>query len=161
MKKRNVRISRGEALFLVIIGLFMGTVFIFGNQYWNAEVAQKDMIRKEVTFTSYKETFGKRHTTKGIYIYFSDCEQLYIDGVCVNDKLRTDLRSIKSGTKVTLMIHPNSDTILDMRVDGYVILEFNNVQDKLSTEKDGFFVLGLMLYVIAAYGVTNLIPRRK
>ena len=134
MKKRKKRISKGEALLLVIIGLFLGTVFTFGNQYWNADVKQSDAIKKEAIFDSYKETFGKRHSTKGIYVYFFDCDQLYIDATCVNEKVRADLNNIESGTGVTLVIHPNSDTILDMRIGEYVILEFDNTMDKIKKE---------------------------
>lgn len=161
MKRRKKNISRGEALFLVIAGLFIGTVFTFGMQYWNANIDQKDAIHKRAIFDSYKERFGRRNSTRGIDVYFLDCEQLYIDSECVDETLRDELSNIDSGTRVVLMIHPNSDTILDMRVDEKVILEFYDVQEKLGTEKDGFFVLGLILYAMALYGLTNLIPKRK
>lgn len=161
VKKRKKRISKGEALLLVIIGLFLGTVFTFGNQYWNADVKQSDAIKKEAIFDSYKETFGKRHSTKGIYVYFFDCDQLYIDATCVNEKVRADLNNIESGTGVTLVIHPNSDTILDMRIGEYVILEFDNTMDKIKKEMNAFFVMGLMLYAMGVYGLINLISRCK
>lgn len=161
MKKRKNKISRGESLLLVIIGLFLGTVFTFGNQYWNADVKQSDTVQKEAIFASYREIFGKGYNTKGIYVYFLDYDQLYIDGTCVNEKLRADLNDIEPGTRVTLMLHPNSDTILDMRIEEYVILEFDTTQDKINKESDAFFVMGLIHYAMAIYGIANLIPRRK
>lgn len=161
MKTKNSPISKGNAIFLLLAGLFMGTVFTFGMHYWNAPIDQKDAIHKEATFDSYKEKTGKRNSTKEICVYFLDSEQLYIDGECVNDLLRNELSVIDAGTKVALMIHPNSDTILDMRVNGNIILEYYDVQEKLSAEKDTFLVLGIILYAMALYGLVNLIPKRK
>lgn len=159
-KSNKSSISKGQALFLLLAGLFMGTIFTFGMHYWNAPVERANAIQKEAAFDYYKEDFSK-HNTRGISVYFIDCEQLYIDGECVNDQLRKDLADISAGTKVELMIHPNSDTILDMRVQNQVILDFDDVQEKLSGENKIFFVLGILCYAIALGGLWQLIPKKQ
>ena len=38
MRKKSM--SLAEAIILFVIGAFMGTIFTFGVQYWNAEVSR-------------------------------------------------------------------------------------------------------------------------
>lgn len=151
--------ASGETIFLLIAGLLMGTVFVFGMRYWNAPVKTEDAIHTTAIFSSYDERFGKGHHTKGIDVFFDDCQQLSIDGACVNHELRSKLDHISSGTKVDLIIHPNANTILDMRNGDTVVLDFNDTSEKLSNEKDGFLALGLLCYAAATYALIRLIAQ--
>lgn len=54
-------ISKGEAWFLLIAGLIMGTVFSFGMQYWNAPIAREEAIHTTAVFSSYKEQLNRGH----------------------------------------------------------------------------------------------------
>ncbi len=114
MKKKNT-MTKLEAWILLIGGLIMGTVFTFGMQYWNAPIAQEDAVHTIAVFSSYVERKDDGHV-KEIIVRFEDHEQRYIDGVCINEKLRSDMRTIAPGTELSLMIHPNANTILDLRV---------------------------------------------
>lgn len=153
--------SKSVALLLIIVGTFLGSVFIFGMNYWNAPIEREDAISFDATFLSYEESLNLREGTRGIDVYFSDYNQLYIDGTCVNDELRGKMEQLSPDTKVSLLVHPNSDTILDMHVNGNNILTFDEVQSKLSGENKGFFVLGLFMYFCALYALCSLATQSK
>ena len=105
--KSKKSMTKMEAWFLLIAGLFLGTVFTFGMQYRNAPVARDDAIHATVVFSSYTERRSNGHV-KEIIVRFEDYEQLYIDGSCINEQVWNGLDTIAPGMKVDLLIHPNS-----------------------------------------------------
>ena len=156
-RKKKKRISKIEAILLIIIGICMGSALTFLNCYLFSKIEVESSIGKNIIYESYWINYGKNHTIDEIIVDFYDNNQFYIAGECVNNKLIDDLNKIQSGTEVSLLIHPNSDTILDMRSDDCVILEFDNAQDKISRERNAFFIIGLFMYGIAIYGIINLV----
>lgn len=160
MKRKKNTLTKSQAIFLLIIGLLLGTVFVFGMQYWNSPIEREKAIHTEAVFLSYKERFRNGHS-KGIDLFFSDHEQGYIDGSCVTPELKEALDLLSPNTKTALIIHPNSNTVLDLRIDSSTLLEFTEVQRKLSTEKNGFLILGLFCYALSIYAFFHLVLHRK
>ena len=158
--KSKKTMTKVEAWFLLIAGVFMGTVFTFGMQYWNAPVTQEDTIHTTAVFSSYAADRREGHV-KEIIVRFEDHEQLCIDGSCINEQVWDGLDTIAPGMEVELMIHPNSNTILDFRMGNSVVLEFENTSEILASEATGFFGLGLFLYILAAYGLFNLVFQKR
>ena len=146
------------AVLFLIIGVIMGTVFTFGMQHWEEPIEREDAICVEVTFDSYQERFVRGHT-RGIYVDFADYDQQYIDGYCVSDQLRADLEALSPGDKVTILIHPNSSTIWEMRTEEKMLLSFEDSQRLLGWELNGFTVLGILMYVVALWGGGTLLVR--
>ena len=141
----------------------MGTVFIFGMAYWNKTITRNEAIMVNATYTSHKESFRlfKTGHTKGIYVSFSDYDNLYIDTVCVDDELRMELDALKKDTKVQMLIHPNADTILDVRTADKQILEFHEVMKELETDRKSFFILGVFCYFSAIVGLARILEDCK
>lgn len=146
------------AVFLVIAGIFLGTVFTFGIRYSNAEVTREDARAVEASFLAYKEV-RNRHGLQEIIIRFEDCEQLDIDGSCLSNAVVNRVESMKPGTKLQLLIHPNSNKILEMVDDGEIILAFDVAMGKLSSKVTGFTILGIFVYFGAAHGAIKLIRK--
>ncbi len=93
--KRVKKMTKAEAIFLLIAGVMMGTVFTFGMQYWNAPITKDELLQVIAIFSSHEE-IKRRGNVQEIILQFENYEQLYIDGVCVDDKLSEDVRKIKS-----------------------------------------------------------------
>lgn len=159
-KKYLQRMSKESAVCLLIIGLLMGTVFVFGTSYWNKPIEEHEAIQVEANFTSYNEIHGRRRL-KEVSVRFSDHEQLYIDGLCADEKVLEELEKLPENTKVRLVVHPNSNTIMSMKVKNNEILNFENVQHHLYLEKVGFFYIGLFMYIGAACGLLRLLQLQK
>ena len=60
LKKMRDPIPLGLAVFLLIAGLFLGSVFTFGMQYWNSEVTREECTLIDTQFVSYKEIRQKK-----------------------------------------------------------------------------------------------------
>lgn len=152
------------AILILIIGLFLGSIFTFGQNYWQSKIELSEAIQIEATYESYDiDHRGERN--KQIFIYSSDYARLTIDGMCINDELVESLSKLQPQTKIYLTVHPNSDTILDMKTDNGSIMNFDEVQRELQVENIGFFIIGVFLYlcaiVSAVYLIKNLHKNRK
>ena len=152
--------AKGEAWFLLIAGFIMGTVFTFGMQYWNAPVTKEESIHATAIYESYT-TQREQGRVKEIIVRFKDHEQLYIDGTCINDRLLNSIDSLVPGTELSMIVHPNSNTILELHADNQVLLEFQNTSEKLTGEATGFMGLGLFCYVLSACGLISLLFRKR
>ena len=161
MMKKSRKMTKAEAIFLLIAGLIMGTVFTFGMQYWNAPIKYDEAQEVNATFSSYEETKRSGHVQE-IILRFDDHEQLCIDGVCINNDLRSLISKITPGTTLEMMIHPNSNTVLDLEIGTVKILEFHDSVQKLSSEASGFMYLGIFCYVMALMGTGYFVfPERR
>lgn len=158
--KNKRPMAKGEAWFLLIAGFIMGTVFTFGMQYWSAPVTKEESIHATAIYESYA-TQREQGRVKEIIVRFIDHEQLYIDGACINDRLLNSIDSLVPGTELSMIVHPNSNTILELHADNQVLLEFQNTSEKLTGEATGFMGLGLFCYVLSACGLISLLFRMR
>lgn len=108
MKKELIDpMPKAFAVFLIIVGIFMGTVFTVGMHYWEAPLSKADTLSVNATFSSYKNIY-KRGRINEIIVRFEDHEQLTIDGSCLNDKVINKVEALKPGTSLHLHVHPTS-----------------------------------------------------
>lgn len=153
-------IPRNAALFLVIAGVFMGTVFTVGVRYWEAPVTKDNAVSVNAVF-SFCAGIYRRGRLAEIIVRFEDHEPLTMDGVCLSDEVSGRVEAIKAGTVLNLYVHPNSGTILEMAANGEVILGFDEATAHLSAEVTGFAILGALMYLGAAFGLFKLIRKGK
>ncbi len=160
MKSKNsiALMPVSTAILFIVIGLILGSIFILDMRYWNAPIDREDAISVEATFDSFieRESRGK---SKGITISFSDYDQQFINTSCVTDDLRNDLKQLAKGDNLILLIHPNSQTIWEIRTEKKTILSFAYTQNTLRQENIGFGILGTFMYFGAAIGLGSLLMR--
>ncbi len=149
---------KAGAIFLIIAGIFLGTIFTVGMRFWEGRVTKAEALRMNAVFSSYKEINRGGHTQEMI-VQFADHEQLTIDGACLSDEVIRKVGALKPGTALDLYVHPNSGTILEMAHGEEVIIGFDETVDKLSGEVLGFTALGIVLYLGAAFGIIKLIRK--
>lgn len=152
--------SKGDSFVLLMIGLIMGTIFTFGMQYWNAPVEKSDTSEITAKYLSHKKHYGGNQNPKVIYVYFENLEVMTIDGECINEKLMINLDAIESETEMVLRLHPNANTILDMRTKDIIILEFDETVNKLVDESKGFMWLGVVCYLFGLFGLIEFVRRQ-
>mgnify|MGYP003313449190 CR=1 FL=1 len=75
----------------------------------------------------------------------------------VNNNILDFADTLAEGTKLDMLIHPNSDTILSLDVNGENILDFDEVIDDLNSANIGFLCLGILMYLLAFCGAVKLI----
>lgn len=151
-KKRSIP----ESLFLLVAGLVMGIVFTFGMQRWNAPISRNEAIKSTAAIRSIEADYGRRHHLKEIRIEFQDHE-LTIDGSCADSELLESLRQLPSGTVVSLSIHPESNTILEMHTNDISLMDFERTVQMLNNEAAGFMYLGIFCFAVALLGLIHLL----
>lgn len=165
MKKDPMPISL--SVFLLITGLLLGSIFTFGMQYWNAEVTREECMVIDTEFVSYKEIRKPKRPMemKEIAVDCANGERYFIDGVSVNTDLRNSLSELSRQQGIHLLIHPNSDTIVEFSTENGTILTFNEAIRKLGGEATGFLFLGFFMYFCSLVGLyyiaVHLIKKRK
>ena len=163
MKRTSDPMPLPFAIFVLIAGLLMGTVFTFGMQYWNAEVRREDCIRVDTTILDYEKIRHPKHPTrlKEVAVDCENGERYFVDGVSLSDRFLETLDSIRSGTEATLLIHPNHNTIVEWVMEDSELLEFDDTIEKLQGEANGFLILGIIMYLFALVGVYYCIYHYK
>ena len=162
MKQPPNRISQERAIFLVIAGLLLGTVFTFGMRYWHARISREDCAQVETEFVSYRERI-RRGNIQRIDIDCADGQQYEIDGACISQTVLDDVESLQFHAPITLLIHPNSDTIMELSCEAGTLLTFDDSAQRLAGNTRLFTVLGILMYAAALGGLYALIRqwRRK
>ena len=145
-------IPLGAAIFLLVAGIFLGSVFTFGMQHWNDEVAQEDCIKIQTQFIGYEEDLRKGHIQQ-IAIDCANGERYFVDGACVGSDLQKQISNIPSNEDIVLFIHPNSNTILEFSTKSDTLLIFSETLNKLNKEKTAFLFLGLFMYFFSLVGL--------
>ncbi len=164
---RKGSMSLGTAIGLLVIGILLGSVFTFGMQYINADVTRESCDLIETQFVSYDEIRHLRRPMKikEIAIDCADDKRYFIDGVSINTELINALSELSQYDEITLLIHPNSNTILELSSENANILMFDDTISKLGGESTRFLFLGAFMYLCSLVGlyyiVLHIIKKRK
>ncbi len=156
----NLFSNRGEAALLLILGLFFGTLFIFGMSHWQSEVSREEAIPLTATYQSCNPKYQRNHRLTDIMLRFSDRDYLLVDGSYATESLLSTLESIPPGATCAILVHPNSpSTILSLNAGEKEIIVFDEAVKKLAAEAEAFRYLGIFCYILAVYGLWKLLKR--
>lgn len=165
MKKRKLKkwlrskISKPQAIFLIIAGLLLGTVFSVGVPYWQKDVQKDETVYLTATFDSMKIVRGKRRAIKELQVRFTDHAMLCIRGECASSYVIEELEEAEHGTPFEMYVHPNSGYILELKTPDKTILSFDNSMGAFTWIRIGFIIMGCCAYFAAAVGAIKLIRR--
>ena len=97
VRRRKKHISRGEAVFCFVVGVILGSVFIFVVGFETASVERSDAIAVEAAYDRFYEHKRFRGWTRKIEILFLDHDSLDIDNSCDFDEAQKDLSRKRKG----------------------------------------------------------------
>lgn len=151
----------GTAVMLLVVGLILGSIFVFGSQYWGEPIQREDAIEVSAIYEAYEINPGKirKHHIKQIEITLTDHSSVYIDGACVSEDVKDGIKTLPEGAKVDMLVHPNSDTVWELKHGDKTILSFEESQKDIKNENIGFIILGIFMYFCAAIGLSSLLMR--
>lgn len=163
MSKRRKKqgTSLGTAVMLLVVGLILGSIFVFGSQYWGEPIQREDAIEISATYEAYEINPGKirKHHIKQIEISLADHSSVYIDGACVSEDVKDGIKELPEGAKLNMLVHPNSDTVWELKHGDKTILSFEESQKDIKDENIGFIILGIFMYFCAVIGFGSLLMR--
>ena len=125
--------------------------------YGKNPIEREDATELSAHFASYKIFYGKNLSITDIKLFFHDYAPLYIDGACVGNNVLNDLESLPDGATVNMLIHPKSDTILEIKQGNNIILPFEDAKKNIKSETIAFSILGILIYILATVGLASLI----
>ena len=160
-KKEKQKTSPGTAVMLLVVGLILGSIFVFGSQYWGEPIQREDAIEISATYEAYEINPGKirKHHIKQIEISLADHSSVYIDGACVSEDVKDGIKELPEGAKLDMLVHPNSDTVWELKHGDKTILSFEESQKDIKDENIGFIILGIFMYFCAVIGFGSLLMR--
>ena len=164
-KRYKKKETLSDGIKLIVVGLLLGTVFTFGQQFWSATVTRDECTVVETTFVDYEYDHGVgRYNSKSLSIDCGDGERYWFDSASIYYSLMDELDAIVPGEEITLLLHPNSDVILELATEDKVILSFDEAMEDVAGERTFFFYMGILMYGSSLYGVyvmVMVLKRRK
>ena len=160
-RRKKQEMTPGTAVMLLVFGLLLGSIFVFGSQYWGEPIHRDDAIEISATYEAYEINPGKirKHHIKQIEITLADHSSVYIDGACVSEDVKDGIKALPEGAKLDMLVHPNSDTVWELKHGDKTILSFEESQKDIKNENVGFIALGVFMYLCAAIGLGSLLMR--
>ncbi len=152
--------KKTQAWICIIIGLIVGTALTFGMQYRNPPITKEAATYTEAVFSSYEEV-RRNGSIDELIIHFKNHDDLTVDGTCCSQKVIDGVRSLKSDSTLKIYYHPNSRNIMEMICGGKVIVQFETASSRLAFDRQAFTVLGVFMYLCAAFGVIMLIREKR
>ena len=146
MKKE--RLTLVLYLFFMVLFIFLGTVNTFGIPYWNKDFKKEECIYIETQFVDYQET--KKliiSQNKGITIYCTNGENYDINPVCINKMLRDDISKLEKYSDITIMVHPDTNDVVELTTNNVKLLDFNNATDVLAYKATSSHLFGIFMYI--------------
>lgn len=150
--------TKGALIALICVSLFIGTVFTT-QPFRNRKIEMNQAVAVSGIFEQADPAYG-RGSLKYIDLEFRNTEEQTIDGCCVKQELGEKLEQIPVGTQMRLLVHPESDRVLQLEADGEILLDFHYAQEQLWKEAIGFMWLGLVMYAASAYLIVGM-ARKK
>ncbi len=163
MKKVKIKeeVPVGAAIFLLVVGIVLGSIFIFVTQYGAYGIEREEAISISANFESYRIYYGNHHSVSEIKINLEGYSPLYIDGACASEEVVDAVKALPQGARVDILVHPNSDTIWELKCADKTILPFEESQMDIKRENIGFGIIGIFLYFCAVLGGGALVMRWK
>ena len=160
-RRKKQEITLGTAVMLLVVGLILGSIFVFGSQYWGEPIQREDATEVSAIYEAYEINPGKirKHHIKQIEITLTDYSSVYIDGACVSEDVKDGIKALPEGAKLDMLVHPNSDTVWELKHGDKTILSFEESQKDIKNENVGFIILGIFMYFCAAIGLSSLLMR--
>ncbi len=157
----NINLSLKSSLIIaLVVGLILGTVFVFGISYWYAPVSRGECIVVNATYKSFDDYY--RGQTHEIQLSFFDNEQqTIIDDIFNTEELVSVLEQTPSNSKASMLLHPNSEIVLELTINGIKLFDFESAMEQLESEQTFFVIFGCLFYLCSIASGIKLITMRK
>lgn len=154
--------SLQKQLFAAIASLIVGSVFVFGMRYWNAQVERDDCEVVTTQLESIEKVRGSYSHIRYVKIKCANGSSYNIEDTCMSSSLLSALESLPEGTQLTLTLHPNSEgKVLELSADGTLLLDFDTAVSMLSKNSTAFSYIGLFMYLCSAILLVDIVQRKR
>lgn len=136
---------------LAALVCLMGVFFIFERLFYR-EVEKTECIK-------YSGAYEEYYDDGDVEMVFSTGDTYWVEGECARGKFYERLDKIEKGQVLQLILHPDSESILEMRAGGVELVNFYESQEYMRKDANGFAIFGVILIVASIglflYGFSN------
>ena len=151
-------IPLGACVFFIVVGIILGNVFVILTWHEGKMIDKSEAISVAGVYDSYTVHHSARGSLNEIEIRFIDREKLYMDSAYWNTTVQDALDDLDSGDTVSMLIHPISEYIWEMKTEENTILSFEDAKSGVLAENLGFsIILGTFGCFCAIMGTVSLI----
>lgn len=129
-KHTSKKPSAGTYFLGLVIGLLLGFIFLQMPSI-NTEVSREDAKYLTGNFQECDVDYRNGHI-HSIGLTLSGAGKQFIHKSCVSSAVVEALSAIPTDTEMTLLVHPTSDYILEIQVNGQILLDFEHSQELLT-----------------------------
>lgn len=164
--KKKIKIKRswlldiplGACVFFIVVGIVLGNVFVILTWHEGKMIDKSEAISVAGVYDSYTVHHSAKGSLNEIEIRFNDRERLYMDSAYWNTTIEEALDDLDSGDTVSMLIHPISEYVWEMKTEENTILSFEDAKIGVLAENLGFsIILGTFGYFCAIMGTVSLI----
>lgn len=145
-------LSFPQAVFLLLAGLFLGTVCTFGTAHWFGAVTPNECIEVETHFSGCRTTIKNRY-----YVIGSDGSSYDIRYTHRDDNAKEKLSHLTEGESIRLLLHPGSDIVLSLTTETDSVLSFERTTGMMKKDFIFFISVGVFMYIGAILGLIDVI----
>ncbi len=115
---------------------------------WHAPVSRENCIPGEATeFALTGNVPSEKHSA---HLYRLRNGQRYeIDGACIGQLVLDGVENLQPQEPITLLLHPNSDTILEFSSTSGTLMAFDDATQRVANDTLLFTALGILMYAAA------------
>ena len=148
----------GACVFFIVVGIILGNVFVILTWHEGKMIDKSEATSVAGVYDSYTMHHSPKGSINEIEIRFIDREKLYMDSAYWNTTVQGALDDLDSGDTVSMLIHPISKYIWEMKTEENTILSFEDAKSGVLAENLGFsIILGTFGYFCAIMGTVSLI----
>ena len=131
MTNKKPNLKRNNFFLSLFVTTIIAIVFTVLVPYLNAPIEKSEAISVTASFSDYRKMRSKG-VVQSLNLSFHNHMNLRIDRTCINDRLIDELDNIEAYTQVNMLVHPNSNNIMELSYNGKEILNFEYSKNKMS-----------------------------
>lgn len=134
-----------------IVAILLGFCIVFFTPLVNQPIPIEKAVAYEGEFENFRE--GKNYST----IYFTDGTEYDVYPHTLTREFRDSMETLEKGTKLYLLINPNTSYAVEVRTDTKEFLNFESSQREMADYQKGYVFIGWFLILAGiffiAYGI--------
>lgn len=155
------RRTKGELLLLTITLLLLGTIAAFLIPPSYEPIERADVRHIEASYQRHDEVRSSRrkanHDVNCIRMYFSDYSNILEIETGITRKLRNRLDALNEGERLSMLVRPDTDRILELKAGSEVLISFEDSIEAGLRMGKAMQILGIIAYTGALYQIYLLI----
>lgn len=136
--------SKPAVLTVAILGILLGIFFIV-SQGDNKPISREAAVSYSGEFEKYDVWRNSRT------IYFKDGSAYSVYPHTETQAFQDRMKSLEIGTKLSLLVNPNNDCVIEMKTETEELLNFETSQAEIDSYDNGYIAIGIVMCLAGVF----------